>query len=137
MLMIEFLESQNGDISVTKFLNDSPYPHIPEHPHPDLDLTFSEDEEDDYNDSSDDEGYYDANDIMSNDQQIEKNAKKHKKSKKNKSKKSKKPFGGPDEDVVFVEFLEYMPYPEDNSEGFYRGTHGYGSQYDVREPWLQ
>ena len=46
---------------------------------------------------------------MSNNQEIEKNAKKRgKKKKKNgkNGKKSKKPFGGPDEDVVFVEFLE-------------------------------
>jgi|FrelakmetLWP11LW_1041352.scaffolds.fasta_scaffold63166_2 hypothetical protein len=41
---------------------------------------------------------------MSNDQAIEKNAKKRKNGKKNKGK--KKSLGGPNEDVVFVEFLD-------------------------------
>ena len=42
---------------------------------------------------------------MSNDQNVEKNAKRRGKKKKNgKKSKSKKPFGGANEDVVFVEF---------------------------------
>ena len=56
------------------------------------------------------DGYYygngmNDNDVMANDQDIEKNARKKGKKKKN-SKKSKKPFGGANEDVVFVEFLQ-------------------------------
>jgi len=49
------------------------------------------------------------NDLMSNSQNIEKNAKKNGK-KKNGKRNSKKKLGGPNEDVVMVEFLESDPY---------------------------
>ena len=63
----------------------------------------------------------DENGILSNDQAIEKNAKKRGKKKKNKSK--KKPFGNTNEDVVFVEFnLDHRPL---------RDEYGYNN-----EPWL-
>ena len=98
MLMIEFLESNNGDLSVTKFLDGRPDQYENE-------ASESEDEEDGMD--SEELEYGDQNTIMPNSQEIEKNAKKRgKKKKKNGKKSSKKPFGGPDEDVVFVEFLE-------------------------------
>ena len=116
--MIEFLESRNGDISVTKFLDDdSPYPHMPEYPHPDLDLEHHYRHDHYYEgDEGEEYGEYEGeNALLSNDQSIEKNAKKRG-HKKNKSKKSKKPFGGPNEDVVFVEFLESEPYGHHGDE---------------------
>ena len=97
--MIEFLEADNGDISVTKFLHE--YEHALEDQHHYYEGEDSED--------SEEWEYAGENTIMSNDQQIEKNAKKRGKKKKN-GKKSKKPFGGPNEDVVFVEFLETDPF---------------------------
>ena len=72
-----------------------------EHDH-EQELDFSEDEDEESD-------WEDENALMSNDQSIEKNAKKRGKKKKNGKKKSKKPFGGPNEDVVFVEFLESDP----------------------------
>ena len=84
--MIEFLED-NGDISVTKFLQEHGYDHD----------FYSEEEESEFDE--------DENALLSNSQDIEKNARK--KGKKKKSRKSKSPIqGGPGEDVVFVEFLE-------------------------------
>ncbi len=92
MLMIEFLE-QNGDISVTKFLND-------EYQHRQNNHGLECESENGYSCGADE------NDLMQNGQNIEKNAKKHHKKHKNGKKKSKNPFGNTDEDVVFVEFLE-------------------------------
>ena len=102
MLMIEFLEADNGDISVTKFLDGRPEEE--NFYHEGDDSEYEGDEED----SEEEWEHEDANTIMSNNQEIEKNAKKRGKKKKN-GKKSKKPFGGPNEDVVFVEFLETLP----------------------------
>ena len=102
-LMIEFLET-NGDISVTKFLNDESNGFDEDDHEYENELEFSDDEssENDYEYED-----YDENAIMSNDQNVEKNARKKGKKKKNKkNKSSKKPFGGTNEDVVFVEFLE-------------------------------
>jgi len=104
MLMIEFLEAaaDYNDVSVTKFLEDYHHHEEPAEYHDD----YSEDEEEEEGDFD----YDNENTIMSNDQSIEKNAKKRGKKKKN-GKKSKKPFGGLNEDVVFVEFLDtaYLP----------------------------
>ena len=58
MLMIEFLEADNGDISVTKFLNSRPAEYENE-------MNESEDEYDS-NDSEEWEEYDDENTIMSN-----------------------------------------------------------------------
>ncbi len=85
--MIQFLE--DNDISVTKFLEG--YQH---------ELGEYSEDEDSESEYEEDYGNY----LMSNDQNVEKNARKKKK-KKN-GKKSKKSLGGPNEDVVFVEFLE-------------------------------
>jgi len=98
--MITFLE--DNDISVTKFLEG--YQHeLGE---------YSEDEDSEFE-------YEDDYTHKSNDQNIEKNARKNKKKKKKNGKKSKKSIGGPNEDVVFVEFLETQP------------------SYDSYDYWLQ
>ena len=96
LLMIEFLES--NDVSVTKFLDEaySETEHVTEQHHGVV--GSSETGEYEYEPDESDEH---ANTLMSNDQSVEKNAKKN--GKKNKGKKS---IGGPNEDVVFVEYLD-------------------------------
>ena len=99
--MIEFLDHNDNDVSVTKFLQ---FAHEPEH-----EVDFSGDEYEEEYEIGQIHDHDEANALMSNDQNIEKNARKKGKSGKNGKSKSKKPFGGPDEEVVFVEFLEHDP----------------------------
>ena len=133
--MIEFLEHDDNEISITKFLDDNWNRPLKsddrqqfkrdtnwgasldedkdkEHKwdnhfqHSGHSHAVDNDEEESESEEEDDE---EANGILSNDQSIEKNAKKR--GKKKKKNKSKKPFGGTNEDVVFVEFnLEHQPH---------------------------